>query len=122
MAQIRYIVKDVDAAAAFYESCFGFRLVQKFGLAMAILEVGDLTLWIAGPLSSAAKTLPSGEQPTPGGWSRIVISVNDLPDQVSKLREKGVRFRSDIISGPGGRQILCDDPSGNPIELFEAAR
>jgi catechol 2,3-dioxygenase-like lactoylglutathione lyase family enzyme len=122
MAQIRYIVKDVDASIAFYESCLGFRLVQKFGPAMAILELSDLTLWIAGPLSSAGKTLPGGEQPSPGGWSRFVLSVDDLPDRVSKLKEQGVRFRSEIISGPGGRQILCEDPSGNPIELFEAAR
>jgi catechol 2,3-dioxygenase-like lactoylglutathione lyase family enzyme len=122
MVQIRYIVKDVDASIAFYESCLGFRLVQKFGPAMAILAFGDLTLWVAGPLSSAGKTLPGGEQPSSGGWSRFVLSVDDLPDRVSKLKAKGVRFRSEIISGPGGRQILCDDPSGNPIELFEAAR
>jgi catechol 2,3-dioxygenase-like lactoylglutathione lyase family enzyme len=122
MAQIRYIVKDVDASIAFYESCLGFRLVQKFGPAMAILAFGDLTLWVAGPLSSAGKTLASGEQPSSGGWSRFVLSVDDLPDRVSKLKAKGVRFRSEIISGPGRRQILCDDPSGNPIELFEAAR
>jgi predicted enzyme related to lactoylglutathione lyase len=122
MAQIRYLVKDVDAAAAFYEQCLGFRMVQKFGPAMAILEQGDLRLWIAGPLSSAGKALPSGEQPASGGWTRFVLSVHDLDGQVSKLKEKGVRFRSDIISGPGGRQILCEDPSGNPIELFEAAQ
>ena len=121
MAQIRYIVKDVDASIAFYESCLGFRLVQKFGPAMAILQLEDLALWVAGPLSSAAKPLPGGEQPSPGGWSRIVVSVSDLSGQVSRLKEKGVHFRSEIVSGPGGRQILCDDPSGNPIELFEAA-
>ncbi len=121
MAAVRYIVRDVAAAIAFYTDCLGFTLKQQFGPAMAILVRDDLTLWVAGPAASASKPMPDGRQPEPGGWSRIVLQVDDLDATVARLRARGVGFRNDIVSGPGGRQILCEDPSGNPIELFQPA-
>ncbi len=119
MAQVRYIVHDVDAAVAFYRDRLSFELRQQYGPAMAILARGDLLLWLAGPPASASKPMPDGAKPEPGGWSRIVITVEDLEALVRALRADGVVFRNDILAGPGGRQILCEDPSGNPIELFE---
>ncbi len=121
MASVRYIVRDVTAAVAFYSGALGFTLRQQFGPAMAILARGDLTLWVAGPHASASKPMPDGRQPEPGGWNRFVIEVSGLDDLVARLRAEGVAFRNDIVSGPGGRQILCEDPSGNCIELFEPA-
>jgi len=121
MAAVRYIVRDVAAAIAFYTEGLGFTLKQQFGPAMAILQHGDMTLWVAGPAASASRPMPDGRQPEPGGWSRFVLQVDDLDATVARLRARGVGFRNDIVSGPGGRQILCEDPSGNPIELFQAA-
>lgn len=121
MAQVRYIVENVDQAVAFYSRHLGFERLQQFGPAMAIIQRDDLQLWLAGPTASASKPMPDGAQPMPGGWSRIVISVEDLDKVVSDLRAHGVIFRNDIVSGPGGRQILCEDPSGNPVELFQPA-
>lgn len=121
MASVRYIVRDVDAAVAFYTTHLGFALKQQFGPAMAILARGDLTLWVAGGAASAAKPMPDGRKPEPGGWNRFVIEVDDLPALVARLRQAGVRFRNDIVKGPGGRQILCEDPSGNAVELFQPA-
>lgn len=118
MASVRYLVHDVPAAVAFY-SGLGFALRQQFGPAMAILEHGDLTLWVAGPMASAAKPMPDGRKPEPGGWARFVLEVPDLAATVARLREAGVAFRNDILEGPGGRQILAEDPSGNVVELFE---
>jgi glyoxylase I family protein len=121
MASVRYLVEDVDAAIRFYGGSLGFTLKQQFGPAMAILERGDLTLWLAGPVASASKPMPDGAVPGPGGgWARFVLEVEDLPGLVARLRETGVRFRNEILEGPGGRQILCLDPSGNLVELFEA--
>jgi catechol 2,3-dioxygenase-like lactoylglutathione lyase family enzyme len=120
MATARYIVRDVDAAVAFYTQRLGFALEQQFGPAMAIVARGDLTLWLAGPPSSAARAMPDGRKPEPGGWNRIVIEVRDLVALVADLRAAGVCFRNEIVRGPGGQQILCEDPSGNAIELFEA--
>ena len=120
MASVRYLVRDVPAAIGFYTAHLGFALRQQFGPAMAILERGDLTLWLAGPMASAAKPMPDGRVPEPGGWGRFVLEVDDLPGLVARLREAGVAFRNDILDGPGGRQILVEDPSGNCIELFEA--
>jgi catechol 2,3-dioxygenase-like lactoylglutathione lyase family enzyme len=111
----------VDKAVAFYTGHLGFDLEQQFGPAMAILHRGDMTLWLAGPVASASKPMPDGAQPVSGGWNRIVISVDDLAALVATLREDGVEFRNEILSGPGGQQILCQDPSGNPIELFQPA-
>ena len=121
MASVRYIVRDVDQTVAFYTETLGFTLRQQFGPAMAILARDDLTLWLAGPMASAARPMPDGRQPVPGGWCRIVLEVKGLDDLVARLRRDGVPFRNEIIAGPGGRQILCEDPSGNCVELFEAA-
>ena len=118
-ATVRYIVEDVDQAVAFYTAHLGFQLEQQFGPAMAILARGDLRLWLAGPMASASKAMPDGAKPTPGGWSRIVVTVDDLETLVGQLQAAGVAFRNEILAGPGGRQILCVDPSGNPIELFQ---
>ena len=122
MAQVRYIVLDVDQAVKFYCDHLGFRLVQQFGPAMAIVERDDLRLWLAGPQASASRPMPDGARPTPGGWSRFVLTVDDLEALVGKLRVSGIGFRNEIVTGPGGRQILCQDPSGNLIELFEPAQ
>jgi catechol 2,3-dioxygenase-like lactoylglutathione lyase family enzyme len=121
MASFRYLVHDVDAAVAFYTQRLGFALDEQFGPAMAIVARGDLTLWLAGPASSAAKSMPDGRKPEPGGWNRIVLQVTGLAALVAALRGEGVRFRNEIVKGPGGMQVLCEDPSGNAVELFEPA-
>lgn len=121
MAAVRYIVRDVTAAIAFYTDGLGFTLKQQFGPAMAILARDDLTLWLAGPAASASRPMPDGRQPEPGGWNRFVLQVDDLDVAVARLRGRGVAFRNDVVVGPGGRQILCEDPSGNAIELFQPA-
>jgi predicted enzyme related to lactoylglutathione lyase len=119
MASVRYLVKDVDAAIKFYSESLGFQLKQQFGPAMAILTKDDLTLWLAGPVSSAAKPMLDGSTPEPGGWNRFVFEVDDIHSLVEKLKTQGTRFRNEVIQGPGGSQILCEDPSGNVIELFQ---
>ena len=116
---VRYMVDDVDAAVAFYTAQLGFKLISKTLPAFADVALGDLRLLLSGPASSAGRPMPDGRQPAPGGWNRIHLIVEDLPSQVEQLRNAGVRFRSDIITGPGGAQIVLDDPSGNPIELFQ---
>jgi catechol 2,3-dioxygenase-like lactoylglutathione lyase family enzyme len=121
MATARYIVRNVDEAVRFYTDCLGFTLLEQFGPAMAIATRDGLSLWLAGPVASASKPMPDGRKPEPGGWNRIVLQVEGLDALVSRLRAKGVVFRNDVVSGPGGRQILCDDPSGNAVELFEPA-
>lgn len=120
MASMRYLVKDLEASIAFYTGSLGFALKQQFGPAMAILTSGDLTLWLAGPPASASKPMPNGDQPVPGGWNRFVLEVSDIEALVADLKAKGIKFRNEILAGPGGKQILCEDPSGNPIELFQA--
>lgn len=119
MATVRYLVDDVDAALPFYES-IGFALVERMGPPFSILERGDLKLWLSGPAASAARALPDGAVPGPGGWNRIVLEVRDLDAMIATLRAVGTRFRGEVVEGPGGRQVLVLDPSGNPIELFEA--
>ena len=121
MAEVRYIVEDVDDAVAFYVSKLGFELEQQFGPGIAILLRGDLKLWVSGPMASASRPMPDGTKPTPGGWSRFVLTVDDLESLVSKLNDDGVKFRSDIVENDGRKQILRIDPSGNVIELFQAA-
>jgi catechol 2,3-dioxygenase-like lactoylglutathione lyase family enzyme len=122
MATCRYIVKNVDAAVAFYTQKLGFAVKQQFGANIAILTRDDLTLWVAGPGASASRPMPDGRAPEPGGWNRFVVEVEDLAKFVAELRAGGVPFRNDIVVGPGGKQILCEDPSGNVVELFEAAK
>jgi catechol 2,3-dioxygenase-like lactoylglutathione lyase family enzyme len=121
MASVRYIVRNVDEAVAFYTGSLGFILRQQFGPAMAIVESGDLTLWLAGPMASASRPMPDGRVPQPGGWNRIVLQVDDLAGIAARLQAAGTPFRNDILDGPGGQQILCEDPSGNVVELFQAA-
>ena len=120
MAAIRYLVRDVDQSIEFYRTQLGFTLEQQFGPAMAILARGNVTLWLAGPMASAAKPMLDGRKPEPGGWNRFVLEVDDLASLVARLKAAGVSFRNDITIGPSGRQILCENPSGNAIELFQA--
>jgi len=121
VAVIRYLVNDVDVAVAFYLDILGFELVEKWGPPFAMVKRGDLTLWLSGPGSSASRPLTNGSKPLPGGWNRLVLETDDLVSLVEKLRQSGARFRSEIVSGPGGKQVLVNDPSGNPIELFESS-
>ncbi len=121
MAVIRYLVSDVDVAVAFYLDILGFELVERWGPPFAMVKRGDLTLWLSGPGSSASRPLTDGSKPLPGGWNRLVLETDDLVSLVEKLMQSGARFRSEIVSGPGGKQVLVNDPSGNPIELFESS-
>ena len=121
MATVRYFVTNVDEAVAFYSKQLDFAVQQQFGPNMAILRRGDLTLWLAGPNASASRPMPDGRKAEPGGWNRFVIEVSDLPATVTKLKAQGVRFRNEIVSGPGGQQILAEDPFGNVVELFQPA-
>jgi len=122
MAHVRYIVDDVKKAVEFYVSRLGFELENQFGSAMAILHKDDLTLWVAGPKASASRPMPDGSTPVPGGWSRFVVTVADLEAEVARLQLDGVQFKNEIVEGPGGKQILCLDPSGNVVELFQPAQ
>jgi catechol 2,3-dioxygenase-like lactoylglutathione lyase family enzyme len=119
---VRYMVDDVDAAVAFYTTHFGFTLLSSAAPAFADVLRGNLRLLLSGPRSSAGRPMPDGRRPGPGGWNRIHLLVEDLPAEVERLRAAGLRFRNEIVKGPGGSQILVDDPSGNPIELFEPRR
>jgi catechol 2,3-dioxygenase-like lactoylglutathione lyase family enzyme len=120
VAVIRYLVSDVDVGVEFYTNILGFELVEKWGPPFAMVKRGDLTLWLSGPGSSASRPLPDGSKPMPGGWNRLVLETDDLASLVAKLTQSGAKFRSEIVSGPGGKQVLVNDPSGNPIELFES--
>lgn len=119
MATVRYLVRDIDTSLPFYEA-LGFTVTERWGPPFIMLAKGDLTLWLSGPGTSASRALPDGSVPEPGGWNRIVIEVPDLNAAISALREGGAQLRSEPVEGPGGRQVLVVDPSGNPIELFEA--
>jgi catechol 2,3-dioxygenase-like lactoylglutathione lyase family enzyme len=121
MAAVRYLVEDADTAAAFYVDVLEFAVDRRMGTALTMVTRGDLTLWLSGPETSAARPMPNGDEPVPGGWNRLVLEVEDLDAVVERLRAAGARFRNEPISGPGGRQVLVEDPSGNPIELFQAA-
>jgi catechol 2,3-dioxygenase-like lactoylglutathione lyase family enzyme len=118
MAAFRTLVDDVDAALAFYRA-LGFRLSERWGPPFAIVKGHGLTIWLSGPGTSARKKLKSGALPAPGGWNRIVIPVKDINATVARLEALGLRFRSKPIKGPGGQQALVEDPSGNPVEIFE---
>ena len=117
---VRYLVRDVDRAVAFYVGQLGFTLDEQMGPAFARVRRDDLVVWLSGPASSAARPMSDGRQPVAGGWNRFVIEVDDLAAQVAAMTAAGVVFRNAIVSGPGGKQILADDPDGNPIELFQA--
>ncbi len=121
MATIRYFVSDIEQAVAFYTQQLGFSLEQQFG-PFAIVSRVDLQLWLSDPRTSAARPMPDGRIPEPGGWNRLVIQVDDLTSLVETLKGEGTHFRNEIISGPGGKQILAEDPAGNPIELFQPAK
>jgi catechol 2,3-dioxygenase-like lactoylglutathione lyase family enzyme len=121
LVSVRYMVADVDTAIDFYVEQFGFELGHNASPAFAEVVRGNLRLLLAGPKSSAGRPMPDGRRPAPGGWNRIHFVVDDIAAEVDRLRSAGLSFRNDIVSGPGGQQILLDDPSGNPIELFQPA-
>jgi catechol 2,3-dioxygenase-like lactoylglutathione lyase family enzyme len=115
------MVDNVDAAVAFYTEHLGFTLRNSFAPAFADVQRGQLRLLLSGPTSSAGRPMPDGTKPAPGGWNRIHLIVDDIRSEVDGLRAAGVHFRNDIVSGPGGQQILLEDPSGNVVELFQPA-
>jgi catechol 2,3-dioxygenase-like lactoylglutathione lyase family enzyme len=121
LVNVRYMVNDVQESIDFYTQHFGFELRTSAAPAFADVVRGRLRLLLAGPESSAGRPMPDGQRPEPGGWNRIHFVVEDIAAEVQRLRDAGVRFRNDIITGPGGQQILLEDPSGNPIELFQPA-
>ncbi len=118
---VRYLVDDVQAAIDFYTRHLGFSLISSAAPAFADVRRGALRLLLSGPTSSAGRPMPDGRRPAPGGWNRIHLVVDDIEAEVARLSSEGVIFRNEIVTGPGGRQILLDDPSGNPIELFQPA-
>jgi catechol 2,3-dioxygenase-like lactoylglutathione lyase family enzyme len=122
--QVRYIVHDVDAAIPFYTEQLGFKLDMHPAPPFAMLSRCDLRLVLSAPnaVAGGGQSMPDGTKPQPGGWNRFAIEVADLGAEVEKLRRAGVRFRNEIVTGVGGKQILAEDPSGNPIELFEPTR
>jgi catechol 2,3-dioxygenase-like lactoylglutathione lyase family enzyme len=116
---VRYMVDDVPSAVEFYTTYLGFSSLTSFGQAFADVKRGNLRLLLSGRSSSAGRPMPDGRQPGPGGWNRIHLLVDDIEAEVNRLRAAGVTFRNDIVSGPGGKQILLEDPSVNPVELFQ---
>jgi len=118
---VRYMVDDVDKAIVFYTEMLGFKVLTSAAPAFADVERGNLRLLLAGPASSAGRPMPDGRKPGPGGWNRIHFIVDDIDAEVSRLQEAGATFRNDIVTGPGGKQILLEDPSGNVVELFQPA-
>jgi catechol 2,3-dioxygenase-like lactoylglutathione lyase family enzyme len=123
MVSIRYIVSDVDAAVAFYREFLDFQVDMHRGPGFATVSRGDLRLLLNRPgAGGAGQSMPDGQAPAPGGWNRIQLEVDDLEATVERLRAAGARFRNEIVIGNGGKQILLEDPSGNPIELFQPAR
>ena len=121
LVSVRYMVDDVDAAVDFYTNHFGFTVLSSAAPAFADVVRGRLRLLLSGPASSAGRPMPDGRTPEPGGWNRIHLIVEDIATEVQRLRAAGLTFRNDIVSGPGGQQILFEDPAGNPIELFQPA-
>ena len=111
----------MDRAVSFYTQHLEFSLSQRWGPPFAIVTRGDATLWLSGPESSAARPMPDGRKPVPGGWNRLVVEVTDLASRVVEMKRAGVTFRNQIVSGPGGKQILAEDGCGNVVELFEPA-
>src|SRR4051794_21967774 len=122
MVSVRYMVDDVEAALAFYTKVLDFDVLNNFAPAFADVARGNLRLLLSGPTSSAGRPMPDGAKPGPGGWNRIHLIVDDIHAEVVQLRDAGASFRNEIISGPGGKQILVQDPSGNVVELFQPAQ
>lgn len=118
---VRYMVDDVKSAISWYTTHFGFTVLSKHAPAFADVTRGALRLLLSGPSSSAGRPMPDGAKPKPGGWNRIHLVVDDLAAEVARLRGVGVEFRNEVVTGPGGSQILVVDPSGNLVELFEPA-
>lgn len=118
---VRYQVKDVARSVAFYTTHLGFTLQHQQLPAFASVTLGDATILLSGPGASGSRPLPDGQKQEPGGWNRVVLKVKDLPACITELKKAGVRFRNEMETGPGGRQIQVEDPDGNPIELFEPA-
>jgi catechol 2,3-dioxygenase-like lactoylglutathione lyase family enzyme len=121
IVNVRYMVNDVDESVAFYTTRLGFELLTSAAPAFADVKRGNLRLLLAGPQSSAGRPMADGREPGPGGWNRIHFVVADLDSEVERLRDAGATFRNDIVTGPGGKQILLEDPSGNVVELFQPA-
>jgi catechol 2,3-dioxygenase-like lactoylglutathione lyase family enzyme len=121
LVNVRYMVDDVETAVDFYTTHFGFEVLSSAAPAFADVVRGQLRLLLSGPASSAGRPMPDGRTPAPGGWNRIHLIVDDIAGEVEHLRAAGLTFRNDIVRGPGGQQILLEDPSGNPIELFQPA-
>jgi catechol 2,3-dioxygenase-like lactoylglutathione lyase family enzyme len=121
LVSVRYMVDDVEEAVAFYTTHFGFTVNTSFPPAFADVVRGNLRLLLSGPASSAGRPMPDGRTPHPGGWNRIHFVIDNIASEVARLRAAGLTFRNDIVSGPGGQQILLEDPAGNPIELFQPA-
>jgi glyoxylase I family protein len=121
-AVVRYQIRDLDRAVAFYTEHLGFQLTQRAGAVFATVSRGVLHLLLSGPQSSGSRPTPDGRQQEPGGWNRIVLYVKDIDSTIASLRTAGVRFRNEVEVGPGGKQIQFEDPDGNPIELHEAPR
>lgn len=121
LVSVRYLVHDVEAAIDFYTRHLGFTVRTNFAPAFADVVRGQLRLLLSGPTSSAGRPMPDGAVPVPGGWNRIHLIVSDLPDEVERLRAAGLSFRNEMVTGPGGTQILLPDPSGNVVELFQPA-
>ena len=119
IVNVRYMVDDVEQAVGFYTGHFGFTLKSNHAPAFADVVRGNLRLLLSGPTSSAGRPMPDGRRPEPGGWNRIHFIVDDIEAEVERLRDAGLSFRNEIVTGPGGKQILLDDPAGNPIELFQ---
>ena len=116
---MRYIVSDVPRAVAFYSRKLGFKVEKQVGRAIANVVRDDLSLWLSGPESSAGRPLADGRKAVPGGWNRIILKVENLDEVIAALAKVEVKFRGELIAGPGGRKIIVEDPDGNPIELFE---
>ena len=119
--RVRYMVDDVDTAIEFYSKLLGFEILTSAAPAFADVKRGNLRLLLSGPASSAGRPMPDGRTPGPGGWNRIHFIVDDIEAEVTRLRDAGATFRNDILIGPGGKQILLEDPSNNVVELFQPA-
>jgi len=122
MVSVRYMVDDVEAAVGFYTKVLDFEILNNFAPAFADVARGNLRLLLSGPTSSAGRPIPDGVKPAPGGCNRIHLIVEDINAEVARLRDNGAQFRNDILEGPGGKQVLLQDPSGNVVELFQPAQ